>query len=1240
MAVNVLGGPLDFEATVTTEQLESQLQSAFQKSSAEVNDFNNLLAKTGEHMAGAFDARSINKFSEAIGVARDKIGPLLEKGLAGFDDKNLLNKLKLDISQTTDEFQQLQKIVKFTEDNLQNFKLSPDEINQLGAAINVVKESFEGLTDKQKTALVQLRNLKEQLVSKGETDPGFKETFAEAAKLEQKMKDVNKQLKLASEHAPGIQAATQAFRGLIGGFEAVAGAAALFSGSNEQSEKTIKTLIASMGILQGLEEVMAVVEKDSALNVFLQAQYRKLSALAADEQAVATEAVAGAEVAEAAAAETATVATEGLNAAMLANPAGILLATLAAVVIAMQAFSSQEAEATKEQLEFNKAAAEANEILVKLVELQVQGRKDATREAQNAVTLAQAQGKSEREINELRIKALQAEKEENQVRLRTIIGDESLIGLKQAQLASILEQEEAIKRLGESGKELNQFDKDRLANLEAQEKGVRAILETSETAKEKIIQGNAEIEALRAGAGKKATEDALKSAQAEADARFLLAKKNTKEELDLRIAAIQARARLELHDPDLTKGERQRIHAQEIKDIEDAERNFRIVQLNNEKSLIQARLSAVKIGTAQELALKTDLINKSAEIELSQEGITQERVKEIESQARFERIELARQFNAENAKIEVETTIAGINQRLAKVQDGSEEELRLKKELIDAKADLDAINVGDQIKNAELVAARVKEIDAQALKEKKDADDQFTNRQLENQLKIIERTNDILNAPLQNTANNPFATLNQKFEAQREIFKNNLDAIKNELKLLDDDIKNNTGDINRLTEKRLELVAKQKKAEGDLANLENKHSIDAIKKIAADIGSVSNSLHGLSAALKESNPELSKFLDSLADVGNLVSTAASAFASFQSGDIAGGISSTVGFISGFINVLNKGREERKRQQQELDEFQQKIFTGEQEINLLYRERAREQAKINDLKLLGLAIEHQTLEEQRKANLQQFQDVLAQIQKLQGKQVTNIPGLFGVNLQSITALSLAGKSFEDLEKLFIKGQLEGKAKELFETLQKIKQEGVDIDALLKANTEEAKQIFTGTTAESITDSIVDGFKNGLRSASDFADTFQELMQNAMLQSLKFQTVEPLIKQFFEDFAASSESDNVLTEAEISALRDKWIEDLGIVGKKFDDLQKVTGLGLPGGAGAGKSLTGAIKGITEETAGLIAGQFGAFRLTALEHLQISKIHLTAIEINTAETVLRLDTMLSRMEFYYNVQGVKMR
>lgn len=231
-------------------------------------------------------------------------------------------------------------------------------------------------------------------------------------------------------------------------------------------------------------------------------------------------------------------------------------------------------------------------------------------------------------------------------------------------------------------------------------------------------------------------------------------------------------------------------------------------------------------------------------------------------------------------------------------------------------------------------------------------------------------------------------------------------------------------------------------------------------------------------------------------------------------------------------------------------------------------------------------------------------------------------------------SLAGKTFEEIEKLYKQGRLTDNAKALFEQLNKIKQEGVDIDALLEENRNKVNEIFTGTTSSTIVDSIADGFRNGLHSAADFAGTFEELMRDAMISSLKFQYLEPALKEFFEKFAEASQSDNVLTQSEIDNLKNLFNSSIADFDQKVQQFEQVSGINLQSGAADTNSLKGAIKSMTEQTAELLAGQMGGLRLTAIEQLNQMRQALVVqqnIENNTALTAVRIDKLLQKFTDY---------
>lgn len=80
-------------------------------------------------------------------------------------------------------------------------------------------------------------------------------------------------------------------------------------------------------------------------------------------------------------------------------------------------------------------------------------------------------------------------------------------------------------------------------------------------------------------------------------------------------------------------------------------------------------------------------------------------------------------------------------------------------------------------------------------------------------------------------------------------------------------------------------------------------------------------------------------------------------------------------------------------------------------------------------------------------------------------------------------SLAGKSYEDIEKLYTEGKLEEKVAKLFERLRDLKEEGTDINQMLADQDEAMREALTGTTTDSIADSVVKGLAEGKRSAKD-------------------------------------------------------------------------------------------------------------------------------------------------------------
>lgn len=157
--------------------------------------------------------------------------------------------------------------------------------------------------------------------------------------------------------------------------------------------------------------------------------------------------------------------------------------------------------------------------------------------------------------------------------------------------------------------------------------------------------------------------------------------------------------------------------------------------------------------------------------------------------------------------------------------------------------------------------------------------------------------------------------------------------------------------------------------------------------------------------------------------------------------------------------------------------------------------------------------------------------------------------------------------------------------------------------------------TGTTAESIADSITAGFMDGLDSAQMFGDKFEDIMKTALINTFKRQILLDYLKPFYEEFTTASEGG--LTEQEIGVQRGRWITIMGAMSEQWKDMEEFfETVGFDMGDPTKTGLSGAMQGMTEQTAGLLAGQFNAMRMNSV---QLNKIieadtnrHLLAISL----------------------------
>ncbi|HEY1010817.1 MAG TPA: tape measure protein [Daejeonella sp.] len=446
------------------------------------------------------------------------------------------------------------------------------------------------------------------------------------------------------------------------------------------------------------------------------------------------------------------------------------------------------------------------------------------------------------------------------------------------------------------------------------------------------------------------------------------------------------------------------------------------------------------------------------------------------------------------------------------------------------------------------------------------------------------------------------------------------------------------------TRKQINEITKSKTA---FDFLKDEDVAKAAESLANSTGQLGSAFSQLGSELSYLNEGLGDTVSTMGDLLGVASSAAGSVASFASGDIVGGITKAIGAITGLLSIGRKARESELKAAEEIKQYNLNLQKGEREYQALLRERERQIVRLNKITLDGLKDQAALLGNQSGSIQSEYERLLRQVQAGQqkiGEETYKYGGFLGIGRKTGTrdiTEGLSGKTYEELERLFTEGKLTEGTKALFEQLQKLKNEGKDVKQALADLADEANELFTGTTASSITDSIVEGFKNGYRTAEDFASNFQDLMQGAMLNTFKYKVIEAQIEEFYASFADRAKSDEQLSQQEIDELKAEYNAIITNSAAQFSQLQKITSIDQSLSTTSG--LKNAMRReMTEATASELTGIYRAtydlmkqMGVTGTQQLNIATQHLMIaikIEANTRETAINTKS-LERLEAIEN-------
>jgi len=401
--MNIKGGALEFDIIANN----GQINSALDETKKRVQGFTDATVEGGDKMEVAYNAAAkqiemaFNQLDSAGSQHRKKITELeAEYKKLGTAAGGAYSKDVGGGGYRTDRQQAIVGEIKVRQQLLSEIEATANELNNEQDKLDQHAQKVDNnVSAEQRLATVQrgLINEMAKMELAGETNTeAYRKIQAEAGRLKDTLGDVKQQAKILGDDEATFKGVMSGLSGLAGGFSAVTGTVALFSGENEDLQRVMTKVQSVMAITLGMQQVAETLNKDSYARVVLSTKAHefwaavKLKAAGAEATETAATvantvaktaqetATAGATVgevantvatgAQATAATVGTVANVGLagafrlvGAAIKSIPVfGWILAGISALIGLYAAFSSKSREAKKEQEELTKSVVEGS----------------------------------------------------------------------------------------------------------------------------------------------------------------------------------------------------------------------------------------------------------------------------------------------------------------------------------------------------------------------------------------------------------------------------------------------------------------------------------------------------------------------------------------------------------------------------------------------------------------------------------------------------------------------------------------------------------------------------------------------------------------------------------------------------------------------------------------------------------------------------------------------------------------
>lgn len=298
----------------------------------------------------------------------------------------------------------IEKVISISLDD--KTKTGLDKIEQTFKDVDSSIKKAEGTSANLRKELKQLQN---DLLSGKFTGEEFKQAEQRAGELKDTISDLSAKIKVLGSDTRTLDGVISAAEGLAGGFAIAQGAAALFGDENKELEKALLKVQSAMAILNGIQAVANVLQKESAARVLASTiierirNFVKTGSVALNKQETAsTVALTVATGAQAAATEGATIATKALRIALISTGIGAIVIGVVALVAAWKEYNSTAKDTEKEEEKRKKSLELTNQILQQQID-------ELDTQTYLELNNAKKRGASEKELYNIKLKALKDE---------------------------------------------------------------------------------------------------------------------------------------------------------------------------------------------------------------------------------------------------------------------------------------------------------------------------------------------------------------------------------------------------------------------------------------------------------------------------------------------------------------------------------------------------------------------------------------------------------------------------------------------------------------------------------------------------------------------------------------------------------------------------------------------------------------------------------------------------------------